>query len=252
MRRAGRPERWRARFPDLDLDHPWGIEPEQAVEIARECEAAGRALDARLSNSEGAIAQHASRRARVRQHARLPGGLSQHQPFAELRAAGAVGIRHAARLLVLGGAQRDRPAGRGGRRAARGRALWRGSALDAWARGARRCCSRPRWRAACSGISSARSAAPASIGASFLLDAAGQQVSAPFLQMQERPHLPRALASSPFDAEGVATRDRELVRDGVLDGYVLGSYSARKLGLKTTGNAGGIHNLLVSAPGREP
>jgi PmbA protein len=84
--------------------------------------------------------------------------------------------------------------------------------------------------------------------ASFLLDAAGQQVLPSFLHMQERPHLPRALASCSFDAEGVATRDRDLVRDGVLDGYVLGSYSARKLGLKTTGNAGGLHNLLVSAP----
>ena len=59
--------------------------------------------------------------------------------------------------------------------------------------------------------------------------------------------MPRALASCSFDGEGVATRDRELVRDGVLDGYVLGSYSARKLGLKSTGNAGGVHNLLVSA-----
>jgi PmbA protein len=85
--------------------------------------------------------------------------------------------------------------------------------------------------------------------ASFLLDSAGQPVYAPFMQIKERPHLPRALASGNFDAEGVATRDRDLVKDGVLDGYVLGSYSARKLKLKTTGNAGGVHNLLVSAPG---
>jgi PmbA protein len=82
---------------------------------------------------------------------------------------------------------------------------------------------------------------------SFLLDAAGKQILPSFLQMQERPHLQRALASSPFDAEGVTTRDRDLVRDGVLQGYVLGSYSARKLGLRTTGNAGGIHNLLVES-----
>jgi PmbA protein len=82
---------------------------------------------------------------------------------------------------------------------------------------------------------------------SFLLDAAGEQILPAFVQMHERPHLQRALASSPFDAEGVTTRDRELVRDGVLQGYVLGSYSARKLGLHTTGNAGGIHNLLVES-----
>jgi PmbA protein len=82
---------------------------------------------------------------------------------------------------------------------------------------------------------------------SFLLNAAGQQVFPSFLNIVERPHLLQGLASSPFDAEGVATHDRELVSAGVLQGYVLGSYSARKLGLTTTGNAGGIHNVLVSA-----
>ena len=86
--------------------------------------------------------------------------------------------------------------------------------------------------------------------ASFLLNAAGESVFPAFLQMHERPHILKGLASAPFDSEGAATRDRDLVRDGVLDGYVLGSYSARKLGLKTTGNAGGIHNLIVSAPGK--
>ena len=62
----------------------------------------------------------------------------------------------------------------------------------------------------------------------------------------ERPHIPKAMGSAPFDEEGVATRDRELVADGVLTGYILSSYSARKLGLKTTGNAGGAHNLVVA------
>jgi len=81
----------------------------------------------------------------------------------------------------------------------------------------------------------------------FLLEAAGQRVFPAFVQLEERPHIPKGLGSSPFDSEGVATRDRQLVRDGVLDGYLLGSYSARKLGLKTTGNAGGVHNLLASS-----
>jgi PmbA protein len=82
---------------------------------------------------------------------------------------------------------------------------------------------------------------------SFLLGAAGQQVFPSFMQLSERPHIRKGLGSSPFDAEGVATRDRELVRGGVLDGYILGSYSARKLGLKTTGNAGGTHNVVVES-----
>jgi len=85
--------------------------------------------------------------------------------------------------------------------------------------------------------------------ASFLLNAAGQQIFPAFLQMHERPHIPKGLASNPFDDEGAATKDRDLVRAGVLEGYVLGSYSARRLGLKTTGNAGGIHNLIVATPG---
>lgn len=65
--------------------------------------------------------------------------------------------------------------------------------------------------------------------------------------MSERPHIRKALGSAPFDSEGCATRDRELIADGVLDGYILSTYSARRLGLKTTGNAGGVHNLIVKS-----
>jgi PmbA protein len=79
----------------------------------------------------------------------------------------------------------------------------------------------------------------------FLLDAAGQSVFPDFVQIEERPHIVKGLASSPFDGEGVATRDRQLVIDGVAQGYVLDSYSARKLGLRTTGNADGVHNLFI-------
>jgi PmbA protein len=81
---------------------------------------------------------------------------------------------------------------------------------------------------------------------SFLLNSAGQQVFPPGFSIAERPHIPKAMGSAPFDDEGVATRDRELVADGILTGYILSSYSARKLGLETTGNAGGAHNLLVA------
>jgi PmbA protein len=80
---------------------------------------------------------------------------------------------------------------------------------------------------------------------SFLLDAAGQQILPAWIALQERPHLKKALGSAPFDSEGVATHDREIVAAGVLTGYVLSTYSARKLGLRTTGNAGGVHNLLL-------
>jgi PmbA protein len=82
-------------------------------------------------------------------------------------------------------------------------------------------------------------------GSSFLLNAAGQPVFPSTISLVERPHLRGALGSAPFDSEGVATRDRDLVVGGTLTGYLLDAYSARKLGLTTTGNAGGIHNLIV-------
>jgi PmbA protein len=87
--------------------------------------------------------------------------------------------------------------------------------------------------------------------ASFLLDAVGQPVFPEWFGIAEKPHLAKGLASAPFDHEGVATVDREIVTGGVLLGYVLSTYSARKLGLRTTGNAGGTHNLLVHGRGRD-
>jgi PmbA protein len=83
--------------------------------------------------------------------------------------------------------------------------------------------------------------------ASFLLGAVGESIFPAFLDIQERPHIPKGMASAPYDAEGVATYDRDIVAGGVLEAYVLSSYSARRLGLKTTANAGGTQNLVVSA-----
>src|SRR6266700_130159 len=81
---------------------------------------------------------------------------------------------------------------------------------------------------------------------SFLLDSLGKQVFAPAIHIREEPHMRRGQASAPFDDEGVATEPRDVVRDGIVQGYFLGSYSARKLGLASTANAGGNHNLVVS------
>jgi PmbA protein len=86
---------------------------------------------------------------------------------------------------------------------------------------------------------------------SFLLDSIGSRVFAPLVQVLDLPHLPKGLASSPFDEEGVATHARDIVRDGVVQGYFLSSYSARKLGLKSTGNAGGNHNLILQHTGQD-
>ena len=242
------PEALARDIPDLDLDHAWEITPEQAIELARGCEAAGLAVDARISNSEGASVG-------TQRHT---GTYGNSLGFL----AGYSASNHSVSCSLIAGEdaqmQRDHwysvardpadleDATRIGRLAGE-RALAR--------LGARRLTTRKcpvafapdmarglvgHFLGAIRGTSQYRKA-------SFLLEAAGSQVFPEFVQMQERPHIRKGLASSPFDQEGAATRDRELVRNGVLDGYVLGSYSARRLGLKTTGNAGGIHNLIVTA-----
>src|SRR4029453_12450182 len=88
--------------------------------------------------------------------------------------------------------------------------------------------------------------------ASFLLGAVGKQVLPSFVDITEDPLIPRALASAPFDGEGVATKRRDLVKGGVLQGLVVSSYSARRLGIPTTGNAGGVHNLIVRPTAGRP
>ena len=82
---------------------------------------------------------------------------------------------------------------------------------------------------------------------SFLVDSLGKKIFASLVQIREEPHLIKGLASTTFDDEGVATKARDVVKDGVLHGYFMGSYSARKLGMSSTGNAGGNHNLILQS-----
>jgi PmbA protein len=243
-------------IPDLDLDHPWGIAAEEAIAIARRCEQAGRALDSRIVNSEGAsvgsqrhtglygnslgfLAGYSGTSHSVSCSLIAQQGEAMQRDYwfttardpADLESAEAVGAAAGRRALARLGARKL--------------ATRRAPVLFSpeMARGLYR-----HFIGAIRGPSQYRKA-------SFLLDAAGEQVFPPFMQMHERPHILKGLASAPFDEEGAATRDRELVANGVLQGYVLGSYSARRLGLRTTGNAGGIHNLIVEsaedAPGYE-
>ena len=234
-------------IPALDLDHPWALEPEQAVEIARECEAAGLAVDARLGNSEGAsLSTHRGVRVFGNSHGFLAGYPStSHSLTCALVAQLGSDMQRDHWYSIGRDATELQPGPAIGRRAGE-RAVARLGARRLGTRRAPVLFSPDMARGLYSHLIGAIRGTSQYRRASFLLDAAGQQVLPSFLQMQERPHLPRGLASCGFDAEGVATRDRDLVRDGILDGYVLGSYSARKLGLKTTGNAGGVHNLLVS------
>jgi len=234
--------------PDLDLYHPWELSPEEAIELARTCEAAGRAVDARLTNSEGAsVSTHRGVRVYGNTHGFLSGYPStSHSVSCVLLAQDGSDMQRDYWYSAARAADALEPVEYIGQRAA-ARAIARLGARQISTRKSPVLFSADMARgffghlvAAVRGTSQYRKS-------SFLLDAMGEQVLPAFVQMRERPHLLRALASSPFDAEGVATRDRDLVRDGVLQGYVLSSYSARKLGLKSTGNAGGIHNLLLDS-----
>jgi len=235
-------------IPDLDLFHPWELSPEQAIAMAQECEAAGRAVDARITNSEGSsVSSHRGVRVYGNSHGFLAGyPSSSHSVSCVLLAQQGDDMQRdywytAARVPADLDALETV-----GRRAGQ-RAVARLGARQLSTRKAPVLFAADMARSFFGHLVSAVRGSSQYRKTSFLLDAAGQQVLPSFLQMQERPHLLRALASSPFDSEGVTTRDRDLVRNGVLQGYVLGSYSARKLGLHTTGNAGGIHNLLVQS-----
>ncbi len=245
------PEDLAREIPDLDLYHAWNIEPDEAVALARACESAGLAVDARLTNSEGAsVSSQRGVRVYGNSHGFLGGYASTSHTLTcvllaqqgedmqrdywystardpvDLEATETIGRRAGERAIARLGARKLST-----RRAAVAFA-------PEMARGLYRS-----FLGAVRGGSQYRKA-------SFLLDSAGQPVFPEFLQIEEQPHILKGLGSSPFDDEGVATRDRKLVTDGVLQGYVLDSYSARKLGLKTTGNAGGVHNLNITAPGK--
>jgi PmbA protein len=241
------PELMTRQPPDLDLAHPWSVTADEAIEIARSCEAAALAFDARINNSEGAsVATHRGLHVYGNSHG-FVGGYPT--------------TSHTVSCVVLAGSgeemQRDYwyTSSRDWRDLESGEAVGRESARRTLARlGPRKLTTRRapvlfvpelargligHFIAAIRGSSQYRQS-------SFLLNAAGKQVFPAGFRISERPHIPKGVGSAPFDEEGVVTRDRELIEDGVLTGYILSSYSARKLGLATTGNAGGPHNLLVA------
>lgn len=246
------PDRLARQWPELDLWHPWQAEAAQVVDLALRCEAAGRDLDRRIDNSDGAsIALGHSLDVYANSHGFLA---------AERRSMHSISCSLVARADD-GGLQRDYwyDAARAGADLMAPEAVGRRAAERTLARlGARSLSTRRcpvlfvpevargligHFLAAISGGAQYRKS-------SFLLDQVGQPVLPPFLSMIERPHLPRGHGSAGFDDEGVATADSVLVEDGVLTRYLLDSYSARRLGLASTANAGGVHNLSLT-PGAD-
>lgn len=235
---------------DLDLHHPWALPIEDAIAQARRCEDAAFAVSKKISNSEGASVA------------------TQEAQFVHANSLGFMGgyptSRHSLSCSVIAGKgnamQRDDwySTARNAAALASPEEIGAIAARRALSRlGARRIatCSAPVLFEAPVAASLLNSFVYAASGgslyrrSSFLLDRLGKRVFSKKVNISEQPHLRGALASSPFDNEGVATRARDLVVDGVLQGWFLSSYSARKLGLVTTGNAGGSHNLIVT-PGK--
>ena len=238
-------ERMATELPDLDTDHPWVLDTQSAIDQAVRCEAAAMA-DSRISNSDGAsldtrrgLSLYANSHGfngwrRGTEHsmscavvAGTGEGMQRDYWYdaarrhEDLLSAEAIGSMAAARTVA-----RLQPRGLGTQQvpvlfpAELARGLI-GSCIGAISGGAL-------YRKA-----------------SFLLDKVGERVFADHINIAQRPRLPRAMGSASFDSEGVVTQDRELITGGVLQGYVLGSYAARRLGMASTGNAGGVFNLLV-------
>ncbi|HYC08556.1 MAG TPA: metalloprotease PmbA [Steroidobacteraceae bacterium] len=242
------PEALARDIPDLDLDHAWDLTPERAIELARECEAAGLAVDARINNSEGASVNSQRHSGVYGNSLGFLAGYSttSHSVSCSLIAESDETMQRDYWYSIARDPAELESATRTGRLAGE-RAVARLGARRLTTRRAPVAFTPDMARGLFRHFIGAISGSSQYRKASFLLNAAGEQIFPDFLAMQERPHIPKGLASSPFDQEGAATHDRELVSAGVIDGYVLGSYSARRLGLKSTGNAGGIHNLLVTS-----
>jgi PmbA protein len=241
-------DRLATEFPDLDLYHPWQLNVEQAIELARECEQAAFRTDKRVVNSEGASVN------------------VNEAKFIQANSLGFVGgyptTRHSISCSVIAGKgdgmQRD---------------YWYSVARDAHEmlcveeigrlaaeRTVRRLKARKLPTMQCAVLFEAPVAASLFghfVGAvsggslyrksSFLLDQLDRPVFSDIVRIDDVPDIKRGLSSSPFDDDGVRTRKRSIVEAGVLRGYFLGSYSARKLGMQTTGNAGGTHNLIIQS-----
>lgn len=233
---------------DLDLHHPWNISVDEAIVLAKECEAAALSVDARITNSEGASVSTGEGYFAYSNSHGFTGGYPSS--------------RHGVSCSVIAESEdsMQRDYWYSTARAAEDIQIAADIGRLAGERAVRRLNSRkistcqvpvlfeaPLASGLISTLINAISGGSLYRKSSFLLDSLGKQVASPLLNIVENPHLKKGLASSPFDNEGVATQARQLVKEGVLQGYVLGSYSARKLGMKTTGNAGGNHNLIVQS-----
>ncbi len=233
-------------IPDLDLYHPWALTVEDAIETARRCEQAAFEVSPLVSNSEGASVS------------------TQQAHFVSANSLGFMGgyptSRHYISCSVIAGEQDAMQ--RDDWYTTRRCAAELDDAASVGRIAAERAVARLGGRRVKTGEFPVLFEAPLAAGllgslvhavsggalyrkSSFLLDHLGKRVMPDFVNISERPHILRGLGSASFDSDGVATRDREIVSGGILQGYFLSSYTGRKLGMPTTANAGGSHNLII-------
>lgn len=235
-------------IPDLDLNHPWDISVDEAIVIAKSCEQAAMAVDARITNSEGGSVSTGTGFFAYSNSHGFTGGYasSRHGISCSVIAESENNMQRDYWYTTARAAADLQSANEVGRIAGE-RTVRRLNAKKI------KTCQVPVLFEASlssgliSSLISAISGGNLYRKSSFLLNSLGQQIASPLLNIYEDPFIKKGLASSPFDNEGVATSARQLVENGVLQGYVLSSYSARKLSMKTTGNAGGNHNLIVQS-----
>lgn len=233
-------------FRDLDLYHPWELPVEQAIEIARRCEDAAFATSPDIRNSEGgSVSAQQSQFISANSLGFMAGYSSSRQYITCSVIAGEGDAMQREDWYASQRSAVDLPSPEAIGRYAAERALARLGARRVKTTRVPVLFEAPLAIGLIGHFVQAASGGSLYRKSSFLLDSLGKQIFSPLISIAERPHLPRAMGSGMFDDDGVATRDREIVQDGVLNGYFLSTYSARKLGMQTTGNAGGSHNLIV-------
>jgi PmbA protein len=233
-------------IPDLDLDHPWDVDADAAIALAIESEKAGLDVDKRISNSEGAtVASNRGCRAYGNSHGFVGSYAKTSHSISCVLLAEADGVMQRDYYYTSARCAEDLEGADDVGQKAGEKTVARLGARKIETRNAPVLYVPELARGFIGHAISAISGGALYRKASFLLDAAGEKLFPDFVSIQERPHLPRGMASVPYDSEGVATYDRDIVSDGVLQGYVLSSYSARRLGMESTANAGGAQNLIV-------
>ena len=237
--------------PELDLFHPWSINSEEAAKLALACEAAALQTSRRITNSEGAgVSAQQSHFFSAHTHG-FRGGYasSRHSmsvaPIASLPGKHAEMQRDAWYTSMRAADQMATPEAVG--RYAAERALSRLGSRKIPTTECPVLFESPLAAGLLGGFVQAVSGGSLYRKSSFLLDSMGKQVFPKHIDISEDPHVLRGKGSSPFDDEGVRGLKRKVVSGGRVEGYFLSSYSARKLGMKTTGNAGGSHNLIMSS-----